>query len=293
MKPEPKSEHKPMRESAHKSVPNSKINSKVKSKETSWGSVAKWYDEYLGDADTYQAKVVWPNLNRIISAAVPRGGAVLDLACGQGYFSYLISMLGYTVSGVDIASELIAFAKQKKEVARIAQVDFLPQFHVAPASNVSMIYPKTQDAIVCVLALQNIKELDQTIGECARMLKKNGSFIFVINHPSFRVPQHSDWSYDAMKNVQNRTVSKYMQEATIQIDMTPGYTGNRKNITLSFHRPLQLFVKLLSKHGFAITKLEEWCSHKKTEAGPRKEAEDTARKEIPMFMCIEAKLINS
>jgi hypothetical protein len=85
-----------------------------------------------------------------------------------------------------------------------------------------------------------------------------------------------------------------MQEATIHIDMTPGRSHPAQKImTVSFHRPLQLFVKLLAKHGFAITKLEEWCSHKKTEAGPRKEAEDLARKEIPMFMCIEAKLINS
>lgn len=265
------------------------INSNKKSKETSWGGVAKWYDEYLGDADTYQAKVIWPNLSRILTKGVPKGSSVLDLACGQGYFSYLVSMLNYKVTGIDIAPQLIEVARQKKAESK---VDFLPMFHVAPAHKLTIVQSDTQDALICVLALQNIKELDQTFGECARVLKKGGTFIFVLNHPSFRVPQYSDWIYDQNRNMQFRTVGKYLQESTIEIDMNPGGRG-QKNITLSFHRPLQVFVKMLSKHGFVITKLEEWSSHKKTEGGPRKEAEDEARKEIPMFMCIEAKLSNS
>ena len=262
-----------------------------KNESTSWGNVAHWYDEYLGDPDTYQAKVIWPHLKRLMSQSVKKNSRILDLACGQGYFSYLLSTEGYVVTGVDIADSLIKVAHTKKAQAH---VDFLPTFHVAPANNLRMIAPRSMDAVICVLALQNIKELDQTIAECARVLTSKGTFTFVLNHPSFRVPQHSDWMFDTEAYVQRRTVSKYMQEATIHIDMTPGRSHPAQKImTVSFHRPLQLFVKLLAKHGFAITKLEEWCSHKKTEAGPRKEAEDLARKEIPMFMCIEAKLINS
>ena len=34
---------------------------------TSWGPVAKWYDEYLGQEDTYQAQVILPNLLRLLS----------------------------------------------------------------------------------------------------------------------------------------------------------------------------------------------------------------------------------
>lgn len=262
-----------------------------KNESTSWGNVAHWYDEYLGDPDTYQAKVIWPNLSRIIAQSVKKNSRILDLACGQGYFSYLLSTQGYMVSGVDIASSLIQVAQKKS--ASASQIDFLPTFHVAPAHQMSMIESKSHDAVVCVLALQNIKELDQTFAECARVLTSKGVFTFVLNHPSFRVPQHSDWSFDIRTQVQSRTVSKYMQEATITIDMTPGQPiVSRKVTTVSFHRPLQLFVKMLAKHGFVITRLEEWCSHKKTEAGPRKEAEDLARKEIPLFMCIEAKRVN-
>lgn len=76
--------------------------------------------------------------------------------------------------------------------------------------------------------------------------------------------------------------------------MNPGIPKERsrdKVYTVSYHRPLQVFVKWLTRNGFAITRIEEWSSHKKSEAGPRRNAEDTARKEIPLFMCIEATLL--
>lgn len=279
------------------------------SEETSWGGVASWYDEYLKDDDTYQAKVIWPNLKRIlaISDKASNGGnqsekmRLLDLACGQGHFSFLAAKEGADVAGIDIAAELIRVAEDRlaKFSAKDPSIRDRLKFGVAPAHGLDMVTSGTMDVVTCVLALQNIRELDESIGECARVLRKGGRFVFVLNHPSFRVPQYSDWHYDAAKKVQSRLVSKYMQETSIAIDMNPGtnakgYQGRAaKQITYSFHRPLQLFVKLLSKHGFAIRRLEEWCSHKKTEAGPRKAAEDLARKEIPMFMCIEATLLES
>ncbi len=280
----------------------------MKSEDTSWGGVASWYDEYLKDEDTYQAKVIWPNLKRILGISASgtekkrgtsneQGGmCLLDLACGQGYFSFLSAGEGAIVTGIDIAAPLIEVAKKHLSASK-PLADRL-RFDVAPAHKLAMIPSDSQDVVTCVLALQNIRELDETIGECARVLRHGGRFVFVLNHPSFRVPQYSDWHFDKAKNIQSRLVSKYMQETSIAIDMNPGLTESskggphgKKQITYSFHRPLQLFIKLLSKHGFATRRLEEWCSHKKTEAGPRKQAEDLARREIPMFMCIEAHLI--
>jgi hypothetical protein len=52
---------------------------------------------------------------------------------------------------------------------------------------------------------------------------------------------------------------------------------------------MQDFFKALSKAGFAVTKLEEWISHKKSEKGPKQAAEDTARKEIPLFLMLEVR----
>jgi hypothetical protein len=56
--------------------------------------------------------------------------------------------------------------------------------------------------------------------------------------------------------------------------------------TTSFHRPLQYYFKAFNKAGFSVTLMEEWNSHKKSQTGPRAEAEDVARKEIPLFLCL-------
>lgn len=280
------------------------------SKDTSWGGVAGWYGAYLGGNDTYQSEVIWPNLERLLNTYSPispfgkNAGQknterkLIDVACGQGYFSYLASALNFDVTGVDIAPELIEAAKKTKPRTNNSerhlpdQGRMYPEFFVAPAHDMGILKSGTFETATCILALQNIRELDQTFAEVARLLKKGGRLIFVMNHPSFRVPQFSDWYFDTKKGTQSRIVSKYMQETSIKIDMNPGVTNPRqKKITMSFHRPLQLFIKFLSKNGFVVSRLEEWCSHKKTGAGPRKAAEDLARKEIPMFIAIEATLL--
>jgi len=66
--------------------------------------------------------------------------------------------------------------------------------------------------------------------------------------------------------------------------------GARTSVhTISFHRSPQFYFKKFSKNGFAVTRLEEWISHRKSEKGPRAMAEDHARKEIPLFLCLEIK----
>lgn len=72
--------------------------------------------------------------------------------------------------------------------------------------------------------------------------------------------------------------------------MNPGQVkeGKMPEKTVSFHRPLQSYFKFLQKSGFAVSRLEEWNSHRKSELGKRSKAEDTARKEIPLFLALVA-----
>lgn len=253
--------------------------------DTSWSRVANWYDKVLNDPDSYQSQVIWPNLKRILGDV--RGQKILDLACGQGFFSFEIAKLGASVTGVDISSELI-----KKAQAGNAKDNLGIDFQVAPAHKLDFFSAGLFDAVVVVLAAQNIKELNQVFAECARVLKKSGRLILILNHPAFRVPQFSDWYFDEKTKVQGRVVSKYLSEAQIEVQTHPGKTNSSK--TISFHRPLQVYFKWLSKNGFAAVRFEEWISHKKSQPNAlRRVAEDKARKEIPMFMCLEAKLLTT
>jgi ubiquinone/menaquinone biosynthesis C-methylase UbiE len=265
-------------------VPYKKID-----KSTSWGKEAVWYDKMLEEKeDTYQSKVILPNLIRILDPKPDQ--VIVELGCGQGFFSRIIAKSGARVLGVDISKELIAIANKRSDEENISTRNIA--FYTGSADGASMIADRSADSLIIILAIQNMKNLAGVVGEIKRILKPNGKAIFVMNHPAFRVLKNSDWGFDDSTKTQYRKVSKYLSQFEVDIDMHPGERNKDKSsITKSFHRSLQDYMKAFAKEGFAITRLEEWISHKQSERGPRQIPEDVARKEIPMFMCIELKCI--
>ena len=253
--------------------------SSQKPRDSSWGSVADWYDTYLEvTPDSYQAMVIAPNLLRVLG--LKKGERIIDIACGQGYFTRLFAEAGAQAVGADISKELIATAKK-----RAPKIDF----HVSPAHALPFAADASCQAATIVLAIQNIENIAEVFAEVRHVLKPGGRFVLVMNHPAFRIPKRTSWGWDEGVKVQYRRIDGYLSSATIPIDMHPGKSDSPH--TLSYHRSLQDFFKALTKAGFAVTKLEEWISHKKSERGPKQAAEDTARKEIPLFLMLEGRKV--
>ncbi len=271
--------------------------------DTSWGKVAGWYDSLLQMEGTYQKEVILPNLLRLMD--IKKGDKVLDIACGQGFFSRALVEKGAEVTGVDISAELIKFAQEKAGKGERYLVAFADDFtkEITPLRQGSA--GQGFDKALIVLAIQNIQNLNGVLAEASRALKVGGKLFLVLNHPAFRNPKHTAWGFSEKDKVQYRRVDEYLSESQTEIDMAPGMTQTGSNslhltqtnhsessprrlITISFHRSLQVYFKVLNKNGFLVGRLEEWNSNKKSETGPRQKAEDKARKEIPLFMMIEA-----
>lgn len=251
-------------------------------KDTGWGNVAAWYDELLQGEGTYQKEVILPHLLRLV--APKKDKRILDIGCGQGFFAFAFAEAGASVVGVDIAPELI----KKAEVQKSKHKELDVSFHTASAASLPL-KDDTYDAAIFVLSLQNMKEYFEAVAEAARTLKKGGEMFIVLNHPAFRIPAASSWGFDTEGGVQYRRIDRYALPFETKIDMTPGAkSAKEKKFTVSFHRPLQEYVKALAKAEFVITGLEEWHSHKTSEKGPRAEAEDRARKEFPLFLMVRA-----
>jgi len=210
---------------------------------------------------------------------IKKGEGVLDLACGQGFFAREFAGLSDRVVGVDVSPALIALARRNMP----KNIDF----RVASADSLPFLKDRSVDKIAIVLALQNIRDVAGVFRECTRVLKPGGMLFAVITHPAFRVPRASSWEWDEKEKTQYRRIDRYLSEAKVKIQMHPGDQPDQ--YTLTFHRPLQFYFKALNKAGLSVSALEEWNSNRKSDPGPRANAENEARKEIPLFLCLIAK----
>ena len=77
----------------------------MQKKETSWGKVADWYDDMVLSNDSYQKTLILPNLLRVMD--IKNGQKILDIGCGQGFFTNEFGRAGAVVTGIDVSPELI------------------------------------------------------------------------------------------------------------------------------------------------------------------------------------------
>ncbi|MDO8585099.1 MAG: class I SAM-dependent methyltransferase [bacterium] len=243
---------------------------------TSWERHGKWYSKVVEESGSYQKEVILPGVLTLLD--LHKGEDILDIGCGEGFFAREFHRLGANVLGVDASPELIAIAKKKSPPEAL--------YKVADAANLSFLNVGAFDAAVMILALQNMERMDAVLKEARRVLAPKGRLVIVLNHPTFRIPKLSAWGWDEAQKLQYRRMNAYMTELKVPIEMHPG--ERTKEVTWSFHRPLQSYVKALRNAGFAVTDCQEWISHKVSERGPRAKAEDRARKEIPLFLALKA-----
>jgi len=244
---------------------------------SSWQKVSKWYNKTVGDeGHYYHQHIIMPNLKRILK--LKENESILDLACGQGILERNLEK-NVEYFGIDLAGNLIKEAESKK-------INPNHRFYVADVGKDLPILKTNFDNGAIVLALQNIKKPFGAIRNFAKHLKKGGKLVIVLNHPIFRIPQHSSWGEDSNKKIQYRRIDNYMTPQEIPIVAHPGKKESAE--TWSFHYPLSAYCEMLFDNGFLIENIEEWISDKKS-TGSKAYMEDKARKEFPLFMAIIAR----
>lgn len=239
---------------------------------TSWQAVSSWYNRLVGDEGSYyHQNVIFPYLRAIF----PEPLSLVDFGCGQGA---ILSILPQNTRylGLDMAQNFVSTAKAKY------QATFLQ-------ANVCKPLPikkeKFDYALFC-LSLQNMQDPTTALKNAYNHLSDSGELILILNHPCFRIPQHSDWGFDETQNSQYRKMYRYLSSLDIRIKQAP----SKKNspITWSFHYSLTTIMQFLKEASFCITDMQELISNK-TSTGSKKQAENRARKEFPLFLVIRAK----
>jgi len=248
----------------------------------SWNKINNWYDDLVGQKGHYYHKeVIFPNLLKLINIK-DKKISLVDLACGQGALARnLDKEVQYL--GVDNSKGLIEkAAKYNKNLNH--------KFILKDLSKKMEKSEKTFDIATIILALQDIDNPKNVLINANNFLKKDGKLFIVINHPCFRIPRQSYWDINENNKLQSRAISTYMSEMTIPIYNRP-FKSRQSVSTNYYHLPLSSYFSFLKEAGFLVENIHEWVSNKISE-GKNKKMEDRARKEIPLFLCIEAKKIN-
>jgi ubiquinone/menaquinone biosynthesis C-methylase UbiE len=247
---------------------------------TLWDQASRWYDSLVGSQGTdFQKDIIMPGVFRLLE--VGKKDRVLDLACGQGVFSRFLAKKGIHVEGLDSSSELLKYARGRSGPSI--------RYHVGDAGNPDNFKENIFDGIACLMAIQNIEKMDLLFKSAGRWLKTGKCFVLVMTHPCFRIPRQSHWGWDEEKKLEYRRVDHYLTETAVPI-LTPPF-ADPDSYTLTYHRPLQSYISTLVQAGFCVDAMEEWISNKNSLPGKRSKAENRARKEIPLFLALRARLM--
>jgi ubiquinone/menaquinone biosynthesis C-methylase UbiE len=127
------------------------------------GPIARWYTNIRGQDE--EAGVVV----RQVSATLPPGSRVLEVAPGPGYLAIELARLGkYRVVGLDISKSFVQIACAKARQAGVS-VDF----QQGNASDMPF-EAASFDLIICRAAFKNFTEPVRAIREMYRVLKPGG-----------------------------------------------------------------------------------------------------------------------
>ena len=129
---------------------------------TGWTERAAFYD-------THFAPITRQALDGLIEAlAVGPGTRLLDIGCGTGDLAARSVARGADVTGIDVASTMVAIARAKVLGAR---------FLVGDAEALGF-GPATFDAVACAFCVWHLAEPDRAFAEAARVLRTGGAFGF-------------------------------------------------------------------------------------------------------------------
>ncbi len=242
---------------------------------SSWKGVAKWYDKIVSDeGHYYHQNIILPKILDLLR--VDSKSRLVDLACGQGILSrHLPKEIDYL--GIDVALPLINEAKKRA----------ISQKHQFETFDLTKVYKKKFTPFshaTIILALQNTDNPLAFFKNAAHLLEPGAPLIIVLNHPCFRIPRQTSWGFD--DHLQYRKINRYLSPIKIPIKMHPSKKDSP--VTYSYHYSLTDLSKYLCEAGFAISRIEEWCSDKKS-YGKKAKTENLSRREIPLFMTLIAK----
>ena len=141
-----------------------------------WNACGEAFDRFTSAEDSFSDNIERPAVRRLIGEVA--GKRVLDLGCGSGTYSVWFAQLGAQVAGLDVSQTMIelAFDRARRQGAQI-------DFRVADIREPLPFGDEEFDLIFTGTALHYVDDLESTMKEAARVMKRDGSLVASVLHP--------------------------------------------------------------------------------------------------------------
>ncbi len=202
-----------------------------------WKSSAEAWITDQGELGDWSRRVV---LDPALETLLPdvSGMNVLDLGCGEGRYSRVLTAKGARVTGVDPVPQFIALARQRDpdSIYIEAQAEELP------------LETGAFDLVLSYLSIVDIADIDAASREICRVINPNGKLIIV--NISNLASTTDGWHKDENGNKTHRTVDRYMEHLAMDLEW--------RNIRIrNYHRPLSYILGKFLNNGFVLTDFVE------------------------------------
>jgi len=255
-----------------------------------WNKAAKSWVQFVRNGKNYYAEYLnGPALKEAVGNV--KGKKVLDIGCGEGYFSRFFASKGAEVTGVDLSKSMI-----KEAIEEEGNRSLRIKYFVANAADLRMLGSGTYDVAYCHMSLDDIADYEGAIAEASRVLKAGGRFVILMEHPCFdtrslKGKMVGGWKtrlrQDGSEEHLYYRVEDYFQRHSYICEWKMKRLAS-SFVTTSFHRTLSDYSNALAKNGFVITKLNEPKPLKGTSVHPGMKK----HQRIPFSLVIVATKVN-
>lgn len=211
--------------------------------ENQWDKIAEVYHKGIGKhGDRLHQKFIDPLILSYLKGTTK--GSILDAGCGNGYLLPKLAPFAKRLVGIDYSKTLLTFAKEMTKPHK--QIDVLH-------GNLTKKLPFKNGVFEVVIAnsvLQYLPVLDVFASESARVLKKSGALVVIIDHPGQALYLRAQ-ELLGKKNPRFFQLSSYFKtemrtKKSLLGDSTLEY----------FHRPLKEYLNPFTKY-YQLVDMEE------------------------------------
>ena len=201
----------------------------------------KKYSEMNRSKEGLKGAGEWSELQKILPDFQSK--RVLDLGCGYGWHCrYAVEHGAECVMGVDLSSKMLEVAEKINAHEKIAY---------RRAAIEDLAFPcETFDVVLSSLAFHYVKNFTPIVHNISQWLKKDGKFVFSVEHPLFTSYGTQEWYSDEKGNILHFPVDNYFYEG--QRDAL--FLGEK---VVKYHRTLTTYLDTLLQNGFEIQRIIE------------------------------------